>query len=276
VTAYRTAQPVDTADSYRQLRALRVVDGQGWAAYTAAERHWGRHLLTLPDNTRRVLLRGEPLWWAWGNGTAWGQGHLIGGLLTEEIPQLLTLPEAAQAYAEHTGEPTTTAMIDYRIRVGQLYPVYGTRLRRSVFAAQVTALAAARYAEQVPGRVEAGRARAARRTWNRLAERLPAPRPVWTPPEQAPPARRLPIPVGKPEATRRLQALVIGDAAGWWRLAHPAGTGYLILVRDPARAEAGYTVEVHLPGPAVLPYALGAADRHGRAAEVAYRPGLLP
>lgn len=273
------APPVDLADSYRQLRALRVVTGQGWANYSGAEAHWGRHVLApgykTPAAGRRVLLRGEPYWWALGLADGWGLGHLIAGLAAEALPQLLSLPAAAAELTRRTGTPVTPAMVDYRVRVGQLYPIYGARLVRSVFGLQVAALAAQRLAD-TPQATTALRAaeRAASRRWQALAQRLPPQQPplMLDPP---PPPGRLPIMVGKPEATRRQQALIIADAAGWLRFIHPDGDGFLVHVSDARRGKDGdFTVARQLPPHAVLAYVLGHADRRDQAARVAYRGGL--
>lgn len=85
---------------------------------------------------------------------------------------------------------------------------------------------------------------------------------------------QLPVPLDRPEETRRHMVLNAGAAAGWWTWTlHNAAARRAAQRRYRVLLPSGLCRE--LLADEVLPWALGVADTLGRADVIAFRPGLI-
>jgi hypothetical protein len=261
-----------------QLRALRIVDTEGWARYIAGDLVADRHALQL-DNGYRLLEPGEAWWWSQGIADGYGYGYLLTDLGEEPAPELLTLGDAAALLpqGQRSGDAMTLRGAEHLIKSGQLYTVHAGRTRY-VFRAQVDALAAARIADRHPGDLSL-RARAVQ-----LQEAWAGVRALYPPATRLVDLAEQPVPHPSPDPLpirdglqprRRRAALLAGHDEGWFDFRQPVTTGtgrvtgYTVVI---GRGEDA--VERLLPPGGVLPWVLGVADYYGQSKLVAYRDGL--
>lgn len=252
-TAVADRTDTELADAYRELRALTQVHIEGWARYLAGLPARGEHYLDVADEHGghlRGLIRGEGVGWSRGLADGWGHGRVIDEVLTEAVPDVLDIDEAAAALG------LTAAGIRYKIAAGLLYPIYaGHRLR--LFTTQVEALAP-------------GADRAAVAAWEALHLSLP--------PAVKPAALSLTVgasPTPLPVAARSLDVrcrrlLGIGHELRWFSYEYPSAASYVVDVVDAD----GNQVRRVLPAARVPSWVLGHADARGLTHLVAYRPGL--
>lgn len=267
-----------------QLRALRVVDVEGWARYVAGDLGTDRHILQLGDGSARHLTHGEAWWWALGLADGYGHGHLIARLEQEQQPGLLTVVEAAShlPQGQRGGDSMTLKGMEHLIRVGQLYTIYGPGHVRWVFAAQVQAIAAARYADRDPTDQHLrDTARAAQSAWAAIRSQYPpAVRVVDLAenPSPTPSPEPLPIPAAYKAPQRQLHALMVAHNEGWITYHRPASEGeargYVVTVTGVGVGGVVGPIQRLIPPAGVLPWVLGVADYRGQSKVVAYRDGL--
>ncbi len=253
----RSEAAVEATDSWRRLRALAVGAREDWFAYVAGDLGAGRHLLQV-DGRLREIQRDETSGWAHGVAAAHGKAHLLDDL--GAVPPLVSIEQAARDLN------ITTDGVDYRIAAGKLYPLYLARARggreRHLFVDQVRAAGGGGPKDEAAAR------------WQAIRAQLPPTTRIVDMPDYAGPAASpspLPLPSGPAESIRRMNALIIGDAEGWFEYVHgdPTTDRYLVSVLDN-----GSDREMTLPGDDVLPWVLGHADVHGHPELVAYREGL--
>lgn len=239
------------------LRALHILDGEGWARYVGAtDRPRGHHLIDLGTRRRphwRLLYTagtfwadphpGEAVWYLLGQADARSQASVVDALRRERTPSLLSVELAAAALG--VGRWTLKSWF----RTDRFYPIYvidpaDHRTRRHVFAHQVTG----RWDELrplLPDLVDAAHLHVP-----------PTPRP-W------------PVDPGLRAPRRQREALSLGHTRGWFRMVRQATPNSSFTVQLP---DGGVRV---LPVAAVQPWLLGVADANGRrGAEVAYRDWL--
>lgn len=278
------ADEIDTlaalGEAWARLRALKVIDDEGWARVVALDLAEGRHVLALDDGHYRTLLTSEVYWWGVGAGDSQGgHGDLVTVVRDEPVPELLTLAEAARRipsvsqWGALRDDVMTPEGVSYSVQSGDLYAVYGTRRLRHVFAAQVDYVAAQRRRralEREGGSLAAAerRVRRTRAAWLEVRRSLPdvqrtaglaedvTPRPSPTP---------LPV-VGALEPKRRTRALMIAHQLGWLTYVQPLPDDRHLIEVDGLQRE--------LPGPGVLPYVLGFGDARQMGGRVAYREDL--
>lgn len=274
-----SADVTEADHAWRRIRALWTCHQRGWIEYVAAEpkarpisgpRTGGsRWLVRQPKDAPRPgalreLRREEVIAWAFGVACAHGEPEALDGLDGLEAPELIT--EAQAAALLHLSPDG----VRYRLRgghVGRLYPFYHAAHRgivRKLIAAQVRTIADPNDA-------------AAAAAWEEIRKQLPPPtRFADLPDYRGPAPSPTPLPVDGPtrypaEETRAIQALMIGDAEGWFRHNHSdaAASRYSVTVHTPTGE-----IDLTLPGPDVLAWVLGHADTHGHGDLVAYREGL--
>lgn len=149
-TAAQTA--ADPRPVYMELRALRVFHDEGLGDYVAGDLSARIHVVNLPTSRYRTLIKGEAFWWVLGFADAVGHGAEITALQNEELPELLSVHEAARLIptTDRWGGAKNAHMtadgITHNITAGRLYPLYGPYRVRWLFADQVRSEAAARRA----------------------------------------------------------------------------------------------------------------------------------
>lgn len=282
--------PPGTRAAFLDLVALHTVDDLGIAGYVAGTPAQGRHVMRVRKRrglqVYRTLLRGEARAWAGGIAAGAGYPELAGQLDKLPTPALMPFGEAAQRLR------LTKSGLDYALKVGNLYPLYGNTasIRRGraryLFTDQVDLEVVTRELRGTLKRARRGTLTRARRTLlkERLAERTEA----WmavramlpTPVRESMAGvdiRPLPSPDPLPLDPGRLgvgvlnvQGLQLAEQCGWLTYHYLLPHGYAVTVADREGAE----VDITVPVEGLLAWLLGLADWHGRADLVAYRPGL--
>lgn len=281
-------------DTLRDLAALAVGIDTGLFRYVGLDRRHGKHIIDVTATRRHhghILSRGDARHWI--EGLAFGQGNpatvnRLLGLDRERSPKMLGLGEAAKRIPSvdihgnrrrPAAEGISAVSIEYLIRNGDLYPVYGPDVNqtRRFFATQVyalaaarNALAAAREARDSGGAAAAERAEKAKARAAVTAERWAAVE-AGLPPAIAlsnvdvGPTHRPPQP--RQTAALRLEALRTGTVEGWFELLWPVKGGYLVEV---AVAD-GELMRRVVPEARVLPWVEGFGCWHRKERLVTFR-----
>lgn len=292
-------RPDMVRDVWSELRALTIVNDQGWAEYTAGDLGPREHIVRLSDGRYRTLCRGEAWWWARGLADVHGQGALLDSVAVEPLPKLVTLEQAAAAIppmdrlGRSSGPAMTVDGIVRNIGSDRLYPFYPHPRQKLLFRAQVDyesrrrnrTIAEIRTGRDASDRTNQATARALRH-WLDIRQGLPplqriSALAVNVSPQPSPDP--LPIAAAFNGPKRCRHALILAEKLGWLTFRSDDG-GNVITVegRD------GTSVERSVPNartatPGVLPtagalaYVLGVADgQTDRKASkrIAYREGL--
>jgi hypothetical protein len=282
-------------DTVRGLRALGIGIHTKLFVYLGLDRRHGRHLLDVVATRRRhghIIDRDDAQPWVEGLALAQGIPTTVDRLLAldrDRPPKLLTLDAAAaripsvDAHGNRrrpAAEGISPASIEYLIRHGGLYAVYGPDINqtRRFFLAQVDALAAARHAlaagreardHPTPARLARAetartRAEAAATRWATIENELPPA--VGLTDVKVSPAYGPPVP--RQTAALRLEALGIGNREGWFDLLWPVKDGgYLVQV---ALTE-GEPIRRVVPESRVLPWVEGFGCWHRKESLVTFR-----
>lgn len=235
------------AEFFARLRALKIGAEEGWFANLAGELRAGPYVVELPHGVRE-LTREEVWWWCLGVGDGYSHGDLI--VSAAEVPDLLTIDEAAAILN------VSRAGVNYQLARRQLFCAY-LGGERHLVAAQVRAAVGDT---------------AAADEWRRLRELWPARVGIGDlPGYKAPDGPGNPKIVAASGTRKRIIALTEGSVAGLFRYRYvdPGRDAYGVAVTVGRQ-----TVRRELVGERALYWALGVADRHGRPDVVAYRPGI--
>lgn len=270
--------------SWQQLLAVRSVEVQGLAVQAAADLAEGVHVIQDAGRGDYCTVdRGEVDWWSVGYADGRdGAGDLVLEAMTVPLPEMVPPEEAADLLSSvdrwgiRRGEAMSVDGIRYMIQTGVLYPLYGLRRRRSLFMAQVTAVAAAREVKVLerdpatkPATLVKAR-RAADRTWRRweqileLLPELPR-RPDTLPAAARPQPSPDPLPIrGVAMSTKAHRALLRGHDLGWFDY---RGVEQPVKIAGVKRDLQG------LPPISVLAWVYGVGFALGEGYRVAYRDG---
>lgn len=270
-------------DTFRDLRALGIGLQSTLFGYVGLDRDGGRHVIEVSGHGRRkhghVIRRNEARSWVEGMALARGDTDTIDqilGLDRAHPPKMMFGDEAASRipsvdpYGNIRAPRIGQSGLEYMIKKGTVYPVYGPDGVRRFFGPQVEAVAAARQASALDreARTAAANGSSHRRIDNRAAKaRINASEVQgrWAEIEASlPPLVLLDNadvgPAHRPGQSRTavVDALDVGTARGWFTYLYPWEGDYLVDIpvvdRDPIRRR--------LAANRVLPWVEGFACWH--------------